>query len=204
MCLGNLHFFHFQHAVDFQKMFSHVPQDPLPSVFKKFSKNWDTYFAKRFSSTYPKYLPMLPPEFYPASTLLLSQPVSCISAMYQFGISNFQDMQTLTIDVLGADSYEVPAIQVWEEIMHCLPKIQHLTVHFYWPWRLQLSRSALFRVAHAQVWLLPPPVGHKDEAKVTVFLATPIMSTLKGISTRTKIQRQTLSSQLIRICRKST
>jgi hypothetical protein len=53
--------------------------------------------------------------------------------MYKYGISHFEDLNELVVHIVGAGAYELPATCVWEEISHCLPHIQKLTVEFVGP-----------------------------------------------------------------------
>ena len=125
--------FHYQHAKKHNELLLHIPEKVLSSALRTFPKDWNEYFTARFVGQYPDMLPRLPPEFYPASTKLLSQPVTCLAAMYKHGISHYSTKKNLIIHVVGADSYEIPATCVWEEISHCLPQVQALTIQFIGP-----------------------------------------------------------------------
>jgi mitochondrial splicing suppressor protein 51 len=130
---ANIELFHYQHAKKNNEILVQMPEQVLTSALETFPKNWDSYFRTRFVGLYPQLLPQLPPEFFPATTKLLCQPVTCLAAMYKFGLSHFSTTKNLTIHVVGADSYEVPATCVWEEITHCLPNVKSLTVQFVGP-----------------------------------------------------------------------
>jgi len=131
--LRTVEYFHYQHAKKYNELFVNVPERLLRTAFESFPKSWEEYFRARFLGSYPERLADLPSGLFPATTRLLTQPVTCLYAMYRFGISHFQKIQDLTIHVVGADIEEVPATCVWEEIMHCLPHVRNLTVQFVGP-----------------------------------------------------------------------
>jgi len=112
--------FHYKHIENHQQQFMNQPWTALTKPVKSFPATWSDYFSWRFG---PEYQRDHPPEFWSASTRLLSQPVSCLYALYQHDASRFLQMTNLTIHVAGADSYELPATCVWEEIIHCLPRV---------------------------------------------------------------------------------
>ena len=109
-------------------------QPPLAT----FPSDWNSFFRLRCGD-----LPLdrLPSEFLPASTLELSQPYTCLYAMYQhkgslqrFFANNTIVSETLTIHILGpSTTYELPPSGVWEEVMHCLPNVYQFIPVFVGP-----------------------------------------------------------------------
>jgi splicing suppressor protein 51 len=54
--------------------------------------------------------------------------------MYQAGKERFIHKKELTIHIVGAYTYELPAQgRIWKEVMHCLPGVQTLTIYFVGP-----------------------------------------------------------------------
>ncbi|KAL3908447.1 MAG: hypothetical protein SGILL_008475 [Bacillariaceae sp.] len=125
--------FHYRHIKKFDAAFLETPTGSLSVLLDSFPNSWDSYFRLRFVERYPSSLPMLPSEYYPAATRQLSQPATCLHAMYKYGISHFQDLTELTVHVVGAGAYELPASCIWEEITHCLPNVKRLSVEFIGP-----------------------------------------------------------------------
>jgi len=136
-----LDLFHYRHVQIHKEVFRNAPRLALADVLEVFPKDWDAYFRTRFVGRYPEWLDRLPPQWYPATTRLLSQPVTCLYAMYQYGIHHFSEKQELTLHIVGAEVYELPATGVWEEILHCLPRLQQLTIQFIGPHASKASRQ---------------------------------------------------------------
>jgi hypothetical protein len=122
--------FHYNHTVNFGEIFRAQPMDALKEALPCFYKSWDEYFPARFAE---RYL-CLPPPYFHASSHLLSQPLTCLHAMDLLDWKSFnRKISTLRIHVVGAEGYELPPTCVWEEILHCLPGVQELTVEFIGP-----------------------------------------------------------------------
>lgn len=126
--------FHYQHILKFKETFLSMPQAPLTVPPDSLPATWDEYFLFRDSQRYIEERPYLPKEFFPANTNVLSQVLTCLYAMYKSNWSCFLHKEQITIHVAAASSsYEVPPTCVWEEILHFLPRLQSVTVHFIGP-----------------------------------------------------------------------
>ena len=92
--------FHYKHVETYGKTFLHIPSDPIEGeeYLPTFPTTWEEYFALRFTGRrdYLLVKQQVPNAFFPAATHLLSQPVTCVSAMYQFGISHFSSIKALS------------------------------------------------------------------------------------------------------------
>lgn len=130
-----VHKFLWSHAKNNNEEFLYAPETLRDEPMQQFPTNWDQYFQMRD----PEYFQFsqegrLPPEFLPASTQELSQPLTCLYAMYLHGIDRFKDETTLTVHVVGASpTYEICPSCVWEELLHCLPAVKKLRLVFVGP-----------------------------------------------------------------------
>lgn len=128
--LTSMELFHWNHVKTFGDALTNFPESTLPQVRRTFYNDWEEYMVDRFG---PKYVMghhqgRVPPELFPCSTRILSQAVTALYGMYEHGIEAFENLDTLTIHIVGANSqFEYPPTCVWEEMMHCLPNIQTLT-----------------------------------------------------------------------------
>ena len=93
--------FHFRSIMKHKEMLGNPPRFVLSTRLSTFPKDWKSYWKQRYAEDYVKHSPFLPPEFWPATTRLMSQPVTCLFAMYQYGISHFDSLEDLTIHVVG-------------------------------------------------------------------------------------------------------
>ena len=136
---NHIEYCHFQHVAKMKEYPFMAPEDTLNTALESFPGSWDDYFALR-SEDHRRYaragvpLPDVVADDFTTITRSQSQPVTCLYAMYQFGISTFLNKGgNLRIDVVGADSYESPPTHIWEEILHMLPTIKRLTINFVGP-----------------------------------------------------------------------
>jgi len=128
--------FLYNHTIQHGDRFMLVPDRVRSKPMVQFPKDWNEYFAIRL----PVECSMrhkLPEEFFPASTVQLSQVVNCLYGMYEHDKNFFTAAQNLTLHVVGAaPQFELEgggATCVWEEIMHCLPSVQKMDVVFIGP-----------------------------------------------------------------------
>ena len=120
-----------------QDTFQFIPETVLSEALNIFPNCWEEYFKIRCPSIYIKNMKsMYPKEFLPAATKQLTQVTSCLYSMYQPDQNLFTNIESLTIHVVGASIYELeggaPSC-VWEDIMHCLPSVNKLSVVFVGP-----------------------------------------------------------------------
>jgi len=101
--------FLWNHAKNCNEFFFYTPETGRSEPMERFPASWEEYFQIRcpemcvFSQQ-----GSLPAEFLPASTNELSQPLTCLYAMYMHEIDDFKDKVTLTVHVVGASfSYEI-------------------------------------------------------------------------------------------------
>jgi len=137
--------FEWKHAKKYDDHFEFVPPPPEDAgigtltapLWSTFPNGWEEYFRTRCPDYY-KLAPQLPPEFFPAGTRVLSQPVTCLYALYQHNVADrYWDRAKpadLVLHVVGASpGYELPPTAIWEEITHCLPGIRNLRIAFVGP-----------------------------------------------------------------------
>jgi len=141
-CCSQEHFDDYNTNIHSQPFSFMMPESPsFRPHFPTFPADWPTLFQLRCGGDLP--LNQLPPEFLPASTLKLSQVYTCLYAMYQhksllerfFGDdnnnSNSSSKETLTIHVVGASqTFELMPSGVWEDILHCLPRVHTFNLVF--------------------------------------------------------------------------
>ncbi len=125
------------HIINYQDTFQFIPETALSEALNIFPNCWEEYFKIRCPSIYIKNMKsMYPKEFLPAATKQLTQVTSCLYSMYQHDQNLFTNIESLTIHVVGASIYELeggaPSC-VWEDIMHCLPSVNKLSVVFVGP-----------------------------------------------------------------------
>lgn len=137
--------FHWNHVEQYNETFISPPDTNRTEIMETFPSNWNEYFQIRHPVAYQaSQQHQLPAEFLPAATYELSQPSTCLFAMYMHGIDEFKDKSTLTIHVVGASfTYEIVPSCVWEEILHCLPNVQRLLIVFIGPdaWKADATET---------------------------------------------------------------
>lgn len=142
--------FRYNHTVNHGERFMLVPEHPLPAPMGTFPTSWEEYFQLRTPMEYQMRNQILPLEFFPTATFLLSQPVACLYGMYQHDRDFFTTAEELTIHVVGANAaFECEGgapTCVWEEIMHCLPSVKTMNVIFVGPEVNIRNYSRLFAV----------------------------------------------------------
>ena len=136
--------FRYNHTIRHGDRFMFVPEGILTKSMTKFPNNWKGYFQLRCAGMY-SMRSQVPKEFFPASTFLLSQPVTCLYGMYQHNPAFFTTTKELTIHVVGAGAdFELEGgapTCIWEEIMHCLPAVKTLRVIFIGPNSLEFPET---------------------------------------------------------------
>lgn len=128
--------FCWNHTQKYNEIFFFAPDTVWDDIQKFFPKSWEEYFQVRAAQeTEWAKQGRLPAMFLPAATAFLTLPVTTLHGMYEFGIGAFQDLTTITIHVVGASpelELSVPSM-LWEEVMHCLPRVKHLHIVFIDP-----------------------------------------------------------------------
>lgn len=136
--------FCWKHTKQFNEIFAVAPNHQAPSnydpLFTACPTDWTEYFKVRFPEEYATtQLGMFPQEYLPAATHLLSQPCTCLYAIYHHGLDEYTKghfaSKSMTIHIVGASrQYEIPPRgKIWEELMHCLPAIRSLKTVFIGP-----------------------------------------------------------------------
>ena len=150
----NIDRFRYNHTVQHGDRFLAMPERPLSKPMGSFPTSWDAYFKKRMAEEYQlSQRGMLPREYLPASTFLLSQVTTCLHGMYQHDRDFFTTTEELTLHVLGpTTSFECEGggpTCIWEEIMHCLPAVKRMNVIFVGP-------EYGLKGVHTEVNAIPP------------------------------------------------
>ena len=111
---NNLARFRYNHTVQHGDRFLAMPDRPLSKPMTSFPTCWESYFKKRMAEEYQfSQRGMLPWEFLPASTFLLSQVTTCLHGMYQHDRDFFTTTEELTIHVLGpSQTFECKSLKV--------------------------------------------------------------------------------------------
>ena len=135
---NNLQRFQYNHTVQHGDHFLAMPDRPLSKPMTSFPTCWESYFKKRMAEEYQfSQRGMLPWEFLPVSTFLLSQVTTCLYGMYQHDRHFFTTTEELTVHVLGpSQTFECEGggpTCIWEEIMHCLPAVKKMNIIFVGP-----------------------------------------------------------------------
>lgn len=73
---ANIDRFRYNHTVNHGDRFQFVPEQILATPMSRFPETWDEYFRRRATSEYGMRM-MLPAEFFPSATFLLSQVSLC-------------------------------------------------------------------------------------------------------------------------------
>ncbi|KAJ3094650.1 ferroxidase fet3 [Phlyctochytrium planicorne] len=95
------------------------------------SATWEDYFKHRQK---PPQQYLTDPRYHTASTYHLTQPLTTHHALQLLSI-NPSDLPNneLSITILGAGTFEIPATPLWEDLLHLHPTISHLKLTFVGP-----------------------------------------------------------------------
>lgn len=151
--------------------FCFTPEETLAKPMETFPEDgWESYFKIRCPDMYAySRNGMLPPEFLPASTHALSQPVTCLYGMYQHSIERFNSLPKLSVHVVGAStSYELPATCIWEEILHCLPAIKKIQIDFVGPEARSILNSDEDKYAVTEMEVCPTCESNHRQRSISI------------------------------------
>lgn len=127
--------FFWNHMKEYDDTFKYQPDSMLSQPMSSLPGSWNGFFETRDPFLYQTSSQgMLPAEFLPVATRELSQPLTCLYAMYSHDRTHFLKAETLTVHIAGASpSYEMVPTCIWEELMHCLPSVKTMRVDFVGP-----------------------------------------------------------------------